>query len=65
MMSACALLTNILAPDYIPVHQANTVACKAFKPIAYDRLLDTLPTIAQVKQHNAAYDALCAPKVTQ
>ena len=60
MMSACADLIRTLAPETIK-HEANRVSCGAFRIITYDRLGDTLPTIAQVKGHNAAYDSLKCP----
>jgi hypothetical protein len=39
----------------------RAVACGAFEPITYSRR-DTLPTIKQVRQHNAAYDVTCPDK---
>jgi hypothetical protein len=36
-------------------------ACKAYVPIRYSRK-DTPETVRQVREHNAAFDALCKPK---
>ncbi len=36
-------------------------SCKAYVPIRYSRK-DTPETIAQAREHNAAYDALCKGK---
>lgn len=56
-LTACALWTQIAAPEI--KHDPVKVACESFRAITYDRMADTLPTILQVKQHNAAYEALC------
>lgn len=34
-------------------------ACVAFSPITYSALGDTRATIAQLRGHNAAWDAIC------
>lgn len=34
-------------------------ACTAFKPITYDAISDTSETRTQVREHNAAWVALC------
>lgn len=57
-LGACALLMSTF--DAIPRHDAALVACKSFRAITWDPK-DTDQTIVQVKQHNAAYDALCDP----
>jgi len=46
----CATQTPTPAPDSF---------CLIDQKIQFDRLDDTLPTIRQVKEHNAAYDAVC------
>lgn len=56
-LQACATQTPIHAIDAAP---AVGGACLAFGVMNYDRLNDTLPTIAQIKSHNAAYRNLCA-----
>jgi len=33
--------------------------CQVFRPIIYDRLADTEGTIEQVREHNAAWCAIC------
>lgn len=58
ILAACATRTPIAAPSAPP---ANT-ACTAFGPIVYDRLADTLQTIANIKVHNVAWDAICKSK---
>lgn len=59
MLSACTLLTQTLGLDEPPAHDPALVACKSFRIITFDRLKDTDETILQVKQHNAAFKALC------
>lgn len=34
-------------------------ACTAFTPITYSAVADTSGTVIQVRQHNAAWTALC------
>lgn len=34
-------------------------ACTAFGPITYSAVADTAETVTQVRQHNAAWSALC------
>ena len=36
-------------------------ACLAFAPITFSASNDTPETIRQVREHNAAWDALCRP----
>ena len=52
-MQACALLTPT------PAHDPVKVACESFAIIHADPKTDTLETIKQIRQHNAAYHALC------
>lgn len=35
------------------------VACTAFQPISYSAAGDTAETVTQVRQHNAAWKAIC------
>jgi len=41
------------------VDDSGRVACKAFRPITYSVLRDTVETVQQVREHNAAYKAVC------
>ncbi len=34
-------------------------SCTAFQPITYSAAADTAETVTQVRQHNAAWQALC------
>lgn len=62
-LSACATPTPFARPTPTaatePVVDGSVVACSAFGPIGFSRLSDTLETIAAVKAHNAAWEALC------
>lgn len=51
-LTACQTTTPVSGID------PRAVACGAFEPITYSRK-DTLPTIKQIRQHNAAYDVTC------
>lgn len=53
MLAGCAILTPTREID------PARVACEAFDGIEYSRLHDTEKTIAQIREHNAAYEALC------
>lgn len=53
MTSACALLTPT------PAHDPVLVACQSFVIIHEDPKTDTLETIKQIRQHNAAWHKLC------
>ena len=56
LLAGCVTTTGTAAID---VHRASTlVACEAFQPISWSTR-DTDPTIAQVKEHNAAYKSVC------
>jgi hypothetical protein len=54
-LQACATPTPILVTSTPPVD----LACQEFPRITFDRKLDTLPTIAQIKAYNAGRDKLC------
>lgn len=36
-------------------------SCAAFTPINYSAARDTAETVTQIRQHNAAWSALCDP----
>lgn len=57
-LGSCATLTSLFeTTDEVDV---NAVACRAFRPITWSPR-DTDATLAQVREHNAAWRALCAP----
>lgn len=56
--AACASPTPIPAPSAVTAAGAN-VGCVEFTRGTFDRLNDTLPTIAWVKSYNAGRDAIC------
>lgn len=59
IVSASVLtLTGCVHPTRTPETE-KVVACGAFRPITFSRLHDTEETIRQVREHNAAYLALC------
>lgn len=41
------------------VDGSGRVACQAFRPITYSASQDTPETVRQVREHNAAYRAVC------
>ncbi len=57
-------LVPLAAPLILAACQTTTptavtdTSCLAMEPITYSRK-DTPPTVAQIRQHNAAYDVLC------
>lgn len=53
ILAACATTTASVGTD--------AVACSAFEPIRWSKK-DTDETIRQVKEHNAAWEALCLSK---
>jgi hypothetical protein len=57
IMAGCASLTNLLgrSESSLPV---NDVACRAFGPITWSPS-DTDETLRQIREHNAAWTALC------
>jgi len=61
ILSGCASVTGIfemMTRTPAETVDVNAVACGAFKPIKWSRG-DTDGTLAQIHEHNAAYDALC------
>ena len=54
ILTACAAQTLIAGTS--PKVNAG---CLEFPRMTYDRLNDTLPTIAQIKAYDAARDAIC------
>jgi len=57
-LTACESLTASGGTDLPPEVDPALVACKAFEPI-YWSSRDTAETIIAVKQHNAAWLAIC------
>jgi len=57
-LASCATTTDIAVPT------TDRVACQAFKPIYWSGK-DTPATAAEVKEHNAAWKAICAAKAVQ
>lgn len=55
----CALMMLIAC---VPTLTTATTACRAFKPITYSAAQDTPETVQAVREHNAAWDALCKAK---
>jgi hypothetical protein len=53
ILTGCAMTTASVGTD--------AVACSAFEPIRWSTK-DTAETIRQVKEHNAAWKVICAPK---
>jgi len=51
LLQSCATTTDISAP-------ATNVVCQGFEPISWSAK-DTPATVAQVKEHNASWKALC------
>ena len=62
ILAGCAHQTPTAARK-LPVWGASTWSplsgCEAFPRLTFDRLADTLPTIAGVKAYNAKRDAVC------
>lgn len=61
ILIGCASLTDIFATmTQRPAEtvDVNAVACGAFAPIKWSRQ-DTNGTLAQIHEHNAAYESLC------
>jgi hypothetical protein len=55
-MPAVLFLTALTACAATPI---TGTACSAFRPITYSAAKDTPETVAQVRKHNAAWEALC------
>lgn len=53
-----ASLTTLTACGTTAATGTDT-ACLAFQPITYSASQDTPETVRQVREHNAAYDAVC------
>lgn len=53
-----AILTASCATTTVSNVQTDKVACQSFQPITWSAK-DTVLTVAQVKEHNAAGKALC------
>lgn len=59
-LAACESLTASGGTDLPPEVDPALVACKAFAPIYWSER-DTDDTILAIKQHNAAWLAICRP----
>lgn len=62
MLLALPLLLTTQACGFLtptPEHDAVMVSCKSFAIIHEDPKADSLPTIAQIRQHDAAWHKLC------
>lgn len=55
-LAGCQSMTLTPATRYVDT------SCAAFKAISYSRQHDTPETIAEIRGHNAAYDAICPKK---
>lgn len=66
-MRALKKLALLVLPLVVTACQTPTpiggidTSCQAFEPITYSRK-DTAETMKQVREHNAAWDALCKDK---
>lgn len=56
LIRSIAIATSLLL---FGCSKAVDTACTAFQPITYSALNDTSGTVTQVRQHNAAWIALC------
>ena len=61
LVGSLAILTACAGQIQTPATSVGTpgTQCLAFKPIEFDRLRDTIFTIIQIKQYNAAWHKLC------
>lgn len=58
ILQACATPTQIAGTDPAPLPAPDT-GCIEFPRLTFDRLNDTLPTIAGIKAYDARRDAVC------
>jgi hypothetical protein len=56
-----ALLILQACASQAPIPATSDAGCIEFPRLTFDRLADTLPTIAQIKAYNARRDAVCGP----
>lgn len=56
ILAACATPAPTVAIKTAP---PIDLACSEFPRMTFDRLADTLPTIAEIKSYNAGRDTLC------
>jgi len=56
------LLSTILTACATTRETVTDTSCGAFEPITFSAARDTPETVAQIREHNAAFDALCPPK---
>lgn len=55
------ILTACAATLATGTETADRVACQAFEPITYSASQDSEETQIAIREHNAAWDAVCAP----
>ena len=58
-LGACAPQIGKPSPGRPTATAAPSAFCSAWKPIYYDRLHDTVPTIEQAQSNNAARAEIC------
>lgn len=61
ILGSCAAMQAVLGATTEAPADVNAVACGAFRPIIPSRR-DTDETIIAIREHNAAYDALCGAR---
>lgn len=59
ILASCAPLTPTPATSVAAASAEADAGCTAFQRLTFDRLNDTLPTIAGIKAYDAARDAIC------
>lgn len=57
--SLLILILSGCANNQVKGTQTNKVACEAFAIISYSAKSDTPETVKEIRQHNAAYRAIC------
>jgi len=57
ILTACSLTGATATTE----SDALRLACQAFAPITFSASQDSAETIAEIREHNAAYDALGCP----
>lgn len=58
-MLAALLSTILTACETIPTTETPDLSCTAFSKITFSGQNDTAVTVRQIREHNAAYDAIC------
>lgn len=59
MLGAMLILTACQMIPTIATGEAERVSCSVFRPITYSAKKDTERTVAEVREHNAAYLSVC------